>query len=425
MKTLSRGFFIGAFGRSGTVWLAKLLNGHPDVFCSHEGVLLRQYPQPWYEAGARETLQWIQGLTDLAQWNVGLAGYRAVGDANSIGGFHRACPLDNELFRATSFARIDRVLGRDRLFLLLREPTAAIESKHRMLQPHRNVFLPYARRYVATILAGSAFAEREWAHIARDNDDAALRVMLMLHWRFVAQLPHAQAFRLEEIGSDRARATAAAAQITGVEEGWSHVAAACRRRENEGASVGGAGDIADESLTWSSRERAAFADLCAPWALQYGYSTVEPTSSAAQAIPMLDRPAPKPSIEGLVSAFGSLRVGVFGAGENGRTVREALRMLGGPEPSWFADNDAARHGTRWCESPVISPQVVLEHAVDKVVVGSIDRENIERQLAEIGVERSRIVSFNVRMPTADMVEELYAALASDGARDFYDLRARR
>lgn len=41
-------FLVTRMGSTGSTWLVKLLNSHPDVFCYHEGVLARIYPASGY-----------------------------------------------------------------------------------------------------------------------------------------------------------------------------------------------------------------------------------------------------------------------------------------------------------------------------------------------------------------------------------------
>ncbi len=43
-------FLVNRMGSSGSTWLVKLLNSHPDVFCYHEGVLAQIYPHKSYSS---------------------------------------------------------------------------------------------------------------------------------------------------------------------------------------------------------------------------------------------------------------------------------------------------------------------------------------------------------------------------------------
>src|SRR5690606_38362593 len=188
MKPAPRSFFVASFGRSGTVWLSKLLNAHPEVLCLHEGAMMHHHPKSWQTAGMAETLAWISSLLDLGEWNVGFKSYCSVGDVNSIGGFHRIVSFDNELYRATSYARLSEALELSVLYALTREPIASIESKYWMIESHRTQYMSYARAYMESVAIGSDLANLEWWPRVFDSVDTALRVMLMLHWRFVAQL---------------------------------------------------------------------------------------------------------------------------------------------------------------------------------------------------------------------------------------------
>ena len=43
-----RRFLVHRLGSTGSTWLAKLLNSHPDVFCYHEGVISKIFPARSY-----------------------------------------------------------------------------------------------------------------------------------------------------------------------------------------------------------------------------------------------------------------------------------------------------------------------------------------------------------------------------------------
>ena len=73
-------------GSTGSTWLAKLLNSHPDVFCSHEGVVSRVHPAREYGEDA------ILAFIDSLDAETGHGAYRAIGDVGSIWMNH-ACLL--------------------------------------------------------------------------------------------------------------------------------------------------------------------------------------------------------------------------------------------------------------------------------------------------------------------------------------------
>src|SRR5262249_44413505 len=64
-----RRLVVARMGSTGSTWLAKLLNSHPDVFCSHEFVVAQVYPAREY--GVPDVERLIEHLaTDLHAWRV-------------------------------------------------------------------------------------------------------------------------------------------------------------------------------------------------------------------------------------------------------------------------------------------------------------------------------------------------------------------
>jgi hypothetical protein len=72
-----RRFLVNRMGSSGSTWLVKLLNSHPDVFCYHEGVLAQIYPHQSY--ASEHVVNFIRWLAadDMK------GAYKAVGDVGS------------------------------------------------------------------------------------------------------------------------------------------------------------------------------------------------------------------------------------------------------------------------------------------------------------------------------------------------------
>ncbi|HZP18249.1 MAG TPA: hypothetical protein VFB00_09805, partial [Terriglobales bacterium] len=73
-----RRFLVHRMGSTGSAWLAKLLNSHPDVFCSHEGVIARVYPAQDCTENA------IFDFVEFFSWDTKHEAYRAVGDVGSV-----------------------------------------------------------------------------------------------------------------------------------------------------------------------------------------------------------------------------------------------------------------------------------------------------------------------------------------------------
>jgi hypothetical protein len=72
-----RRFLVNRMGSTGSVWLAKLLNSHPDVFCYHEGVVSTIIPDRSYSE--QDILEFIDVLAADRMHEA----YQAVGDVGS------------------------------------------------------------------------------------------------------------------------------------------------------------------------------------------------------------------------------------------------------------------------------------------------------------------------------------------------------
>jgi hypothetical protein len=92
-------------GSTGSTWLAKLLNSHPDVYCSHEGLIQQVYPADYYES--EDVLKFIEYFG----WDRKHDAYLAVGDVGSVWMGH--------LFHLTSFTTA----------VLLRHPARLLRTR--------------------------------------------------------------------------------------------------------------------------------------------------------------------------------------------------------------------------------------------------------------------------------------------------------
>jgi hypothetical protein len=77
-----RRFIIGRMGSTGSSWLAKLLNGHPEVYCSHEGIVAQLYPS--LQINSQEIFRFIEYFA----WNAKHEAYRVLGDVGSVFCWH-------------------------------------------------------------------------------------------------------------------------------------------------------------------------------------------------------------------------------------------------------------------------------------------------------------------------------------------------
>lgn len=73
-----RRFVVARMGTTGSTWLAKLLNSHPDVFCSHEQIVPLTYPAAGF--GAPD----IERLIEILATNCMHGAYAAAGDVGSV-----------------------------------------------------------------------------------------------------------------------------------------------------------------------------------------------------------------------------------------------------------------------------------------------------------------------------------------------------
>ena len=115
-----------------------------------------------------------------------------------------------------------------------------------------------------------------------------------------------------------------------------------------------------------------------------------------------------------VSPVGGARVGIFGTGAAGMKVWEALTDMDDAHPAWFADNNAQQQGRTLLWLDVIAPACITERPFDAVVVGSMSRDPIRRQLIALGVPAARILTPDVNEPPDGIRAQLADAL---GARE--------
>jgi hypothetical protein len=77
-----RRFLVARMGSTGSAWFAKLLNTHPEVFCSHEGLLAGVYPAKQYTADD------VDRFIAYFMWDNKHGAYKAIGDVGSIWDSH-------------------------------------------------------------------------------------------------------------------------------------------------------------------------------------------------------------------------------------------------------------------------------------------------------------------------------------------------
>jgi hypothetical protein len=78
-------FIICRMGSTGSTWFVKLLNAHPEVHCSLEGMLAQLYPSDQFTP--HDVLRFIEYFA----WDAQHEAYRVLGDVGSVLRYHLAC----------------------------------------------------------------------------------------------------------------------------------------------------------------------------------------------------------------------------------------------------------------------------------------------------------------------------------------------
>ncbi len=120
---------------------------------------------------------------------------------------------------------------------------------------------------------------------------------------------------------------------------------------------------------------------------------------------------PAPARPAGTDAGATLRVGVFGTGQGGAKVWEALLVHVDVEIVWFADNDRAKQGTSFLGIPVIAPAAIPRQPCDLVVVASMYAQEICGQLCALGVPEAAVFVPNVAAALPRIAGPLSAELA--------------
>jgi hypothetical protein len=121
-------------------------------------------------------------------------------------------------------------------------------------------------------------------------------------------------------------------------------------------------------------------------------------------------PDPLAGVLAIEPSAAALRVGIFGTGAAGMKVWEVLATMDTADAAWFADNNARQQGTMILGLPVIAPADIPNSEVDVIVVGSMSRDPIRRQLLALGVQSDAILTPNVTAPLDELRRQITEAL---------------
>lgn len=139
--------------------------------------------------------------------------------------------------------------------------------------------------------------------------------------------------------------------------------------------------------------------------LPFELSVSDETLAAAVAAAL-----PVPELPAAFAGDGVKRVGIFGTGQGGMRVWDVLMGFERVEPVWFADNDARKHGQPFLWLDIVPPAEIPRRKVDYVIVASMYREPITRQLIELGVTADRILTPTVTSSLEVIAAELATTL---------------
>jgi hypothetical protein len=111
-------------------------------------------------------------------------------------------------------------------------------------------------------------------------------------------------------------------------------------------------------------------------------------------------------------AAQGFRIGIFGTGSGAMKVWEVLAGIDSADAVWFADNNPQQQGRDLLGLEVIAPSDIPGRAFDAVVIGSMSRDPIRKQLLDLSVPASAILTPEVTGSVADLHRDLAAAIAN-------------
>lgn len=207
-----RRFFVSRLGSTGSTWLAKLLNSHPEVFCEHEGILKKIYPRK--DFGPEDITEFILTVAHNTHHNA----YKAAGDVGSVSLTH-AIRLPEGLITTA---------------LLIRHPARMLFTKISNIHPETLSEFKKNLNKPNEIIVQEAL-KKEWG-IDDSRFEDMDRIFLRNAYRWVAQLKRAQKFNLLIIKIEDMNEVNYASDIllklTGVEYEKSLIERMANKREN-------------------------------------------------------------------------------------------------------------------------------------------------------------------------------------------------
>ncbi len=187
-----RRFVVCRMGQTGSAWLSKLLNSHPDVYCEHESIISKIYPKA--HPVREDQINFVKWMAHDTKHYA----YQAVGDIGS---------LDMDL--ALELPREHFTVG-----LLLRHPVMQIQTRLNDLQesppdPDNDDNLRQMEAYINEVFG-----------IDPSQYDLTDRLFLIVSWLWYCQMQNARevncVLRIEDIAQVKS-AQESLLQLTGLE----------------------------------------------------------------------------------------------------------------------------------------------------------------------------------------------------------------
>jgi glycosyltransferase involved in cell wall biosynthesis len=105
-----------------------------------------------------------------------------------------------------------------------------------------------------------------------------------------------------------------------------------------------------------------------------------------------------------------LRLGIFGTGSGAMKVWEVLTGIESADAVWFADNNPQQQGRELLGLEIIAPTDIAARPFDAVVIGSMSRDPIRRQLLDLSIPAAAIIEPDVTSSITDLERALANAI---------------
>lgn len=232
-------FFVNRMGFTGSTWLGKLLNSHPDVMCYHEGVMQHAFPSRGY--GESDILNYLRFIASFSDHGA----YKAVGDVGSTWIGH-VLDVPPELFNAVT---------------LIRHPIPMLARRLRMIRRGEGTVTGINLDLLIDIfkLNPIEFSQEDLIFL---ND--------LIHWIMtIVFIDSSKIIHFEDL-LDIGNAKSVCKRLTGLDFDDSLVLRAIDTRVNV-SNEAKLDNLEQFNTTFSDLQKIWYLELLAPFAIQVGY----------------------------------------------------------------------------------------------------------------------------------------------------------